>query len=205
MRAIRTSAPRAQVRLRAHLPAPARVELVYQPAPGRILRTALCLLGFWGAIPLLLWVPPHYPWVIGAFAAGLFLAYRQWTGRYQVHAFAGICPRCGHALSLGVDRAISLPHTLTCYHCHFEPELEVQFGEEPAGNGADQQAARPDHHLADCVGRWSQRWLADEPYLVCDRCLAHCPASDAARRWAQAENARADLLQRLTREGDLLL
>ena len=200
MKQATTEAPLALVTLRAYHPAPARVELVYLPMPGRILRALLCLGVFWGIIPLLIWVPPHYPWVVGSFVAGIYLAYRQWTGRYHVSAFAGICPRCGNALSLGIDHTIDLPHTLTCYHCHFEPLLEVRFGRlavaAPAG---------PRHHSPECVGCWRLRWLADEAFLVCERCLAHAPATPEARRAAEAENEQAALLERLAREGRTML
>lgn len=196
----RTEAPRALVTLRAYHPAPARVELVYLPTPGRLLRALLCLGVFWGIIPLLIWVPPHYPWVVGSFFAGIYLCYRQWTGRYRVRAFAGICPRCARPLSLGIDHTIDLPHTLTCYHCHFEPQLEVRFG-EPSGE-VPRGAA---HHSPECVGRWRVRWLADAAFLVCERCLAHAPATPEARRLAEQENERAALLERLASEGRTML
>jgi hypothetical protein len=198
MRRTDIQAPSAQVRLRAHRPAPARIELAYRPLPGRLARTVASLLVFWGAIPLLLWVPPHYPWVVGAFAAGLFLAHREWTGRYRVSAFAAICPRCAHPLSLGPDHAISFPHTLTCYHCHFEPLLEVTFAEASVPQ-------RLEHRTAECVGRWGVRWLADEPYVICELCLAGRPADPRARAAADAENERASLLEQLTREGRPLI
>jgi hypothetical protein len=194
----RPQAPPARVTLRAHYPAPARVELAYRPLPGRVVRTLLSLAVFWGAIPLLLWVPPHYPWVMGAFCAGLYLAHKFWTGRYRVFAFAGVCPRCGGALALGPDRTIDLPHTLTCYRCHFEPLLEVSF-EPPASEEA------VEHHHANCVGRWSLRWLADEAYLVCEVCHASSPASPDAQRAADAENERGHLLAWLANEGRPLL
>ena len=191
-------APVAQVTLRAYRPAPARVELDHRPLAGRLIRTALSLLLFWGALPLLVWVPPHYPWVLLSFSMGLYLAHRSWTGRYRVLSFAGICPRCGHPVSLGPERAISLPHTLTCFHCHFEPRLEVRFGREPAPRGA------LEHQNPECAGTWELRWLADEPFMVCTRCLAGRPATPAARAAAAAENDRAALLARLTREGGIL-
>ena len=90
-----TQAPLALVTLRAYQPAPARVELLYQPVPGRLARALLWLLLFWGALPFVVWLPPHYPWVAIAFVAGLVRAHREWTGRYRVRSFAGICPRCG--------------------------------------------------------------------------------------------------------------
>ena len=60
--------PQALVPLRGHLPAPAYVELAYRPLSGRIARSLLVLIGCWGAIPLIAWVPPHYPWIVLAFA-----------------------------------------------------------------------------------------------------------------------------------------
>lgn len=198
----RTEAPPAQVTLRAYLPAPARVELVYRPASYRLARTVLALAGLWGAIPLLIWVPPHYPWVVGAFLGGLYLAYREWHGRYLVRTFAAICPRCGHPLSLGADHTISLPHALTCYHCHFEPLLEVTFA-GPGEHAPEEPAV--EHHHPECVGRWGSRWLADEAFLVCDRCNAHARATPAARARAEEENRRGAILARLADEGEPLI
>jgi hypothetical protein len=189
-------APIALVTLRAHQPAPARVELVYQPATRRALRVLICLAVFWGALPFLIWLPPHYPWVAVSFATGLFLAHRQWVGRYRVRSFAGICPRCGAPLSMGLDHTISLPHTLTCFHCHFEPRLEVHFAEPAAA-----RAPLPEHRAPECTGLWELRWLADEAFVVCSHCHAGCPATPRARQAADEENDRADLLDRLTREG----
>ncbi|HEV2149320.1 MAG TPA: hypothetical protein VGR37_18095 [Longimicrobiaceae bacterium] len=168
---------------------------MYQPTSWRLVRTLASLVLFWGIVPLLLLVPPHYPWPVASMVAGAFLAHRAWTGRFRVRAFAGICPRCERPLSLPPGTGISLPHTLTCFACHFEPQLRVLL-RAPAG--------AVEHWDADCVGRWGERWLADEPYLVCDTCRAHLPATDEARRTAEAENERGRLLARLTAEGDFL-
>lgn len=185
----------ALVTLRAHQPAPALLELEYRPLAGRVARSLLALFCCWGALPFLIWVPPHYPWAALAALAGAYLAHRQWTGRYRVAYFAGLCPRCGHAISLGLDRCISLPHTLTCYSCHFEPRLEVRFVEaEPPQSG-------PVHRDARCVGYWETRWLADEALLVCSRCHASCPSTEETRESARQENDCAALLEQLTREG----
>lgn len=193
-------APPAQLTLRAHHPAPARVELICRPLPGRIVRTVAWLLVCWGAIPFLLIIPPHYPWVAMAFLGGIYLAYRSWTGRYSVRSFAGICPRCGSALSLGRQRTIDLPHTLTCFNCHFEPRLEIQVAPE-----RQPSAERLEHSTGSCVGSWDLRWLADERFLYCSHCHAGVPATRALRDQARKENDAADLLQRLSREGRHLI
>lgn len=190
-------APVALITLPGHHPAPARVELVYRPTSWRLVRTLACVVFFWGIIPLVVWIPPHYPWVLGSLAAGAYLAHRAWMGRFRVRAFAGICPRCEQELSLPPGSGISLPHTLTCYSCHFEPQLQVVLRGPP-------EPGTIDHWDADCTGRWGLRWLADEPYLVCDACRAHHPATLASRRAAEDENERGLLLARLTAEGDFL-
>lgn len=190
----------ALVTLRAHQPAPAHLELVQRSLAGRVTRTVLALLCCWGPIPLVIWIPPHYPWAALGFFGGVYLAHRQWTGRFLVCYFAGLCPRCGGAVSLGVDRCISLPHTLTCYGCHFEPRLEVKFVHEPS----DQQC-RPEHREPRCTGRWEERWLADQPLLVCSRCHGSCEANEETREVAREENDCAALLEQLTREGRMIL
>jgi hypothetical protein len=196
----RARIPSAHLTLRAHRPAPARVELEQVHPFRRWFGTIGWLVSTWGAIPFLLWVPPHYPWVTLAFVGGAYLAYRSWKGRFAVRSFAGICPRCGSALSMGIDRTIDLPHTLTCFTCHFEPRLEVSFT-------ADEAIVPPrlEHHSALCVGRWETRWLADQRFVYCAECHAGRPADRRSRADAEAENEIGELLERLTDEGRPLL
>lgn len=190
----------AFVTLRAHPPAPARIELVRRPLAARLSRTLAVLFCCWGVLPLVIWVPPHYPWALIFSLGGAWFARRQWVGRYRVSYFAGLCPRCGGPVSMGVDRCISLPHLLTCYRCHFEPLLEVRFVTEPAP-----QPARPEHRQSTCVGRWERRWLADFALLVCSHCGASCAATEETLPAATEENECAALLEQLTREGRSIL
>ena len=190
----------ACVTLRAHPPAPARIELVRRPLAVRLSRALAVLLCCWGLLPLVVWVPPHYPWALLFFAGGAWLAWRQWAGRYRVSYFAGLCPRCGAPVSMGVDRYISLPHLLTCYRCHFEPLLEVRFVATAAP-----VPPRPEHRVPSCVGRWERRWLADRGVLVCSHCGGSCAATEASLAAASEENECAALLEQLTREGRSIL
>ena len=135
-----------------------------------------------------------------AFIVGGFLAWRSWTGRYAIRSFAGICPRCGAVMSLDGDRTVNLPLTLTCYHCHFEPKLEVHFAE-----GLNTPPIVLDHQADDCVGLWEIRWLADERFVFCPLCHGGAPARRSLLERAEAENAAAILLNRLSNEGRPLI
>lgn len=200
MKSATPAASFALLRLGAHHPGPARVELIYQPAAGRLACAFLSWVICWGALPFLIWVPPHYPWVAIAFLAGAYLPYHFWTGKYLVCSFAGSCPRCGRSLSLRVGSKIDLPHTLTCFNCHFEPRLEVVSGDpEPPADGSTR--VRIGHREGDCTGEWHQRWDRDETWVVCTRCSAVHPATKAALRAAQTENESGRLLRSLADDG----
>lgn len=184
--------PLALLTLPGHAPAPARVELVRVPLARRLLLAGGSGALFWGLAVVLLVLPPHYPYFLLGMALGVYLPYVYWTGRWRVRAFAGSCPRCGRHLQLPHGTRVDLPHTLTCFACHFEPRLELE--EAPREPGVR-------HRSAECVGRWELCWLADECFVVCDSCRAHFPATPETQREAREENARGSLLAQLTNEG----
>jgi hypothetical protein len=191
-------APFVRLTLSGHVPAPARVEIVRVPLLRRGALTLASALGFWGLAVVLIVLPPHYPYFLGALAFGVYFPYRFWTGKYRVRAFAGICPRCGGHLQLAPGTRIDLPLTVTCFACHFEPVLEIS----PAAPEAAAGGVR--HRGPECVGAWKRIWLADERFVVCDRCRTHFPYTPEAWGAAEAENARGSLLERLTDEGKFL-
>jgi hypothetical protein len=94
---------------------------------------------------------------------------------------------------MGMGERIDLPHTLTCFRCHFEPVLEVA-----------EDAPPPDplrHVRAECTGTWAEEWMWDDRFLACDGCGARQPATAELRRLAHAENERGALLRQLADEG----
>jgi hypothetical protein len=197
-------APPARLALVFHAPTIARVEVVYRSAVGRVARALAAWLLCWGSIPLLVWIPPHYPWVVLAFLAGLYLPYRAWTGRYEVLSFSGFCPRCGRMLELRRGSKIDLPHVLTCFGCHFEPVLEAVLA--PGSRTAPPpEPVRVEHRTAECTGEWRLDRGPRPAALVCDECCARHCATPAAHRAATDENRRGSLLAELTSEGRFLL
>lgn len=93
---------------------------------------------------------------------------------------------------------LSLPYTLTCFHCHFEPRLEACLPRYATGE------VRLEHQT-DCVGLWELLWLADERFLYCPLCHGGTPANEALMARAEAENEIGKLLAQLTDEGQPLI
>lgn len=122
---VEINSPQARLCLRAHEATPARLEVVRRTRQVRLTRAALALLGFWALAPVVFFLPPHLPWALASVLAGIYFAYRQWTGEYEVRAFAGACPRCGNALAIPAGARIGLPHPMHCYACQHQPTLEV--------------------------------------------------------------------------------
>ncbi|HEX2205858.1 MAG TPA: hypothetical protein VHG91_21265 [Longimicrobium sp.] len=194
-----TQAPPVHLLLRSHPPAPARVGLVAKGLPGRLARALASLAFFWGIVPYVVWVPPHYPWPVLCFGLGGFLAHRFWTGRFVVQYFAGVCPRCARPLRVPAGTPISLPHRLTCFGCHFEPELHVYSSDEEEGVAADARGIR--HVTPECAGSWREARVWDEPYVACTACGARHHATPAVLDAARVENERGRLLEELADEG----
>lgn len=127
--------PRARLTLPGHTATPAEVELRHRPQRKRMARALTLLVVCWALVPLAFLVPPHLPWALAAFVAGIYFALKNWRGEYVVEAFSGTCPRCGEPLKIEPGSLVRLPHTLTCYHCHHEPSLQVDRS-APRGEAA---------------------------------------------------------------------
>lgn len=105
-------------------PSVTRMEVVHRPRSVRLTRSLLILAAFWGAAPIVLLVPPHIEWALGALIAGVYYARKNWLSEYIVQSFEGECPSCGSMLKVDEGATIRFPHDLTCYECHHRPSLE---------------------------------------------------------------------------------
>lgn len=119
------SAVPAVVHLRGHEPTPAHLEVGRFPLLawlGRVARYAVGWLGSSWFILVITFDPfvASFPFVIG-----LGFLVRSIRGRYRVHAFRGVCPRCSKELELAPGSKIPLPYPLVCLGCHHEPELRL--------------------------------------------------------------------------------
>lgn len=107
----------ASLTLFGEAPCPARLELEPRPLWFRRARAAAVLLGSWALLPVVFFIPPHAEWVIVVFAAGLYLARREWLAEYTVAAFAGACPRCGETLRIRRGATFRFPYDVACHTC----------------------------------------------------------------------------------------
>jgi len=77
--------------------------------------------------PVVVLVPPHVPWALGALGVGGILARRRWLERFTVLDVDGACPRCGKPVK-GTRGRLRHPHPVLCESCHFEGSVEVPAG-----------------------------------------------------------------------------
>lgn len=120
-----TSSP-ASLRIRGHDAQPADLTVERRPKQARVTRAGLALFGFLLLAPVVFFIPPHLPWVLIAVTAGVYFAYKQWTGEYVVHQFRGTCPRCNAELRIDPGTKVKLPLQMDCYECHHQPVLELR-------------------------------------------------------------------------------
>jgi hypothetical protein len=121
----RLAGPRVWLTLFGYESSPARADLVPLAPSVRFTRAMVSLFCCWALAPIVFFVPPHLPWVFGAVGGGLYLAWKEWRGLYQVKHLEAACPSCGKALSIDPGKRIRLPYTIVCYGCHQEPLLEA--------------------------------------------------------------------------------
>jgi hypothetical protein len=72
--------------------------------------------------PVVMIVPPHAPWAIGALASGGILARRRWIEHFTLERVQGTCPKCGAELHVKPGR-LRTPHPITCEVCHHQGSI----------------------------------------------------------------------------------
>ncbi len=126
--------PPAQLDLFGFRPTPARVRVIPRSPAWRVGHVGLALL-FWLAIPIVMWIPPHFPWILTAFALGLYFAIRFARERYTLSQLEGTCPNCGAAQTIAKPMRLGMPHRIYCPNCHQQLLLVVRL------RGRDGEAA----------------------------------------------------------------
>lgn len=107
---------------------PARVKLLPRDDRWRMMAAARWGIAGLVAAPLVVLIPPHVPWALGALGGGGFMGLRRWKERVTLTALEGACPRCGMALALDRPTRLREPHMLSCPGCQHEVRLTLESG-----------------------------------------------------------------------------
>ncbi len=109
---------------------PARVVVIPRSVAWRV-GHALGYLGLsWACIAVVMWVPPHFPWILTAFFLGIFFFVKYIRQRYTLMELEGKCPKCGAPQTLKQPTRLAAPHRIYCPSCHQALLLHVRL---PAG------------------------------------------------------------------------
>lgn len=104
----------------------ADVKLIPRTTSWRMTRALLSLAVGLGAAPIVFFVPPHVPWVLGAVGLGGFFARRFAMERRTLVSLAGKCPKCGNDLTIAKHVALRDPHEIACPQCMHGLLLRVE-------------------------------------------------------------------------------
>jgi hypothetical protein len=115
-------------RLEAFGFAPTRttIEAIARDGSWRWTRALLAVGIAIGVTPVVVFVPPHFPWVIGALGAGVALAHRRLTERYTLRSMNASCPRCRAAVTAEPGR-LTPERTVHCPSCGQQLVLRVDL------------------------------------------------------------------------------
>lgn len=111
-------------------PAQARAWIQPRSDRWRVLGAVKWGLGGLVGAPLVVLIPPHVPWALGALGAGGLMAWRRLTERITLVRVSGTCPRCQGRIALEKPSRLRNPHMLSCEGCQHEVTLSLQ-GEVP--------------------------------------------------------------------------
>lgn len=108
-------------------PAPVRVAIKPRTRAWRVGGAARTMAITLVVAPAVAIVPPHAPWLIGAFVGGSILARRRFTERFTLIRVEGECPKCSDAIHVKTGR-LKEPHPLPCEGCHHQSSLRFPEG-----------------------------------------------------------------------------
>ena len=87
--------------------------------------SALMQLGWWLLVPVVMWVPPHFPWVALVLGIGAYRALNRFREHRTLVSLHGACPRCGTEQDFQELGRMKQPHAVHCAHCRWELRVDV--------------------------------------------------------------------------------
>jgi hypothetical protein len=86
---------------------------------------AMMQLAIWLLIPVVVWIPPHFPWVLLVLGVGAMRALNRFREHRTLVSLRGPCPKCGTEQEFGELGRMKQPHTVHCAHCRWELRVDV--------------------------------------------------------------------------------
>jgi len=87
--------------------------------------SALMQLGWWLLVPIVVWIPPHIPWVLLVLAVGGMRALNRFREFRTLVSLRGPCPKCGTEQEYREVGRMKQPHTVHCANCKWELQVQV--------------------------------------------------------------------------------
>jgi len=135
--------PPAQIELFGFPRTPARVHVIPRSAGWRVGHAVGWLLLCWACIGIVMWVPPHFPWILTAFFLGIFFFVKYIRQRYTLVRLEGTCPKCGAPQAIRRPTRLALPHRLYCPSCHQPLLLRVDIAAAGEHGHRPERVAEP--------------------------------------------------------------
>lgn len=117
--------PAANLDVFGFRPTPAQVEVIPRSRKWRLSHALMALAIGWGCIPVVMFIPPHFPWVLTAFGCGIGFCWKFWHEEYTLVSLKGQCPKCGAPQEVDKPVRMKSPHVLSCKACHQNVLLNV--------------------------------------------------------------------------------
>jgi hypothetical protein len=87
---------------------------------------ALKQLAVWLLIPIVVFIPPHFPWPLLLLAVGGMRAWGRWNEERTLVSLHGVCPKCGTEQDFTETGRMKRPHTVNCRSCRWELRVELR-------------------------------------------------------------------------------
>ncbi|HYJ78470.1 MAG TPA: hypothetical protein VEW03_02615 [Longimicrobiaceae bacterium] len=82
-------------------------------------------LGWLLLVPVVVWAPPHFPWVLAVLAIGGMRAFGRLREHRTLLSLRGACPKCGMEQDFHEVGRMKSPHKVTCAGCRWDVFAEV--------------------------------------------------------------------------------
>jgi Zn finger protein HypA/HybF involved in hydrogenase expression len=108
-------------------PVPVHARIMPRTRAWRVGGAARTMAIFVVIAPIVMIMPPHAVWPIGALLTGGVLARKRFIERFTITRMSAKCPKCGGVLEVKPQR-LRVPHPVPCDNCHHEANVRFPDG-----------------------------------------------------------------------------